>query len=119
MFLDISLSSTRSRFRAALLLAVVADAVQIIGFPLFAEGAISPADDILDVVVGVVLTGLLGWHWEFTPSLIAKLVPGIDLVPFWTLAVASVYRKWKRVGSAGDPGDQVDVAPGRHKLLGH
>jgi hypothetical protein len=27
---------------------------------------------------------------------LAKLVPGVDLVPFWTLAVANVYRKAKR-----------------------
>jgi hypothetical protein len=96
------LSSPRSRFRAALLLAAVADAVQIIGFPLFAEGALSPLDDILDVVTAVVLVRLLGWHWEFLPSLIAELVPGVDLIPFWTLAVANVYRKWKQGETAGD-----------------
>jgi hypothetical protein len=44
----------------------------------------------------------LGWHWEFLPSSIAKLVPGVDLVPFWTLAVANVYRKWKQVEAAED-----------------
>ena len=38
---------------------------------------------------------LLGWHWEFLPSFFAKLVPGVDLVPFWTIAVANVYRKTK------------------------
>jgi hypothetical protein len=27
----------------------------------------------------------------------AELVPGLDLVPFWTLVVVNVYRKWKRV----------------------
>jgi hypothetical protein len=26
-----------------------------------------------------------------------KLVPGVDLVPFWTVAVANVYRKSKRI----------------------
>jgi len=31
------------------------------------------------------------------PSFLAKLVPGVDLVPFWTLAVANVYRKSKRM----------------------
>jgi len=36
---------------------------------------------------------LLGWHWEFLPSFAAKLIPGVDLVPLWTLAVANVYRK--------------------------
>jgi hypothetical protein len=44
-----------------------------------------------------VLVHLLGWHWEFLPSFLAKLVPGVDLVPFWTMAVANVYRKSKRI----------------------
>jgi hypothetical protein len=25
------------------------------------------------------------------------VVPGVDLVPFWTLAVINVYRKWKQI----------------------
>jgi len=97
------LNSTRSRFRTALVLAVLADAVQIVVFPLFAEGALSPLDDILDFVVAVVLVRLTGWHWEFLPSFIAELVPGVNLVPFWTLAVATVYRKWKQVETTGEP----------------
>ena len=84
-------------FRAAMIFAIIADALQIVVFPLFVEGAVSPADDILDLGIGVVLVRLLGWHWEFLPSFLAKLVPGVDLVPFWTIAVASVYRKSKRV----------------------
>ena len=89
--------SPRSRFRAAMVLAIVADALQIAVFPLFVEGAESPADDVLDLGVGAVLTYLLGWHWEFLPSFFAKLVPGVDLVPCWTIAVANVYRKQKRI----------------------
>jgi hypothetical protein len=88
--------SPRSRFRAAMILAVAADALQIFVFPLFSEGALSPADDILDIGVGVALVRLLGWHWEFLPTFFAELLPGVDFVPFWTLAVANVYRKWKR-----------------------
>jgi len=84
------------RFRAAMILAILADALQIVVFPLFAEGALSPADDVLDVAVAAVLVHLLGWHWEFLPAFAAELVPGVDLVPFWTMAVANVYRKWKR-----------------------
>jgi hypothetical protein len=103
---DPLLNSPRSRFRTAMVLAVVADAVQIVAFPLFVEGALSPLDDILDVIVAVALFRLLGWHWEFLPSLIAELLPGVDLVPFWTLAVANVYRKWKQVEAAGDQ-DQI------------
>ncbi len=110
---DSFLNSPRSRFRAALLLAIVADGVQILIFPLFAEGAISPLDDILDLIVMVALIRVLGWHWEFLPSLIAELIPGVDLVPFWTLAVLNVYRKWKRLEQVGD---QIDVIPIERKL---
>jgi len=88
--------SPRSRFQAAMVLAMAADALQILVFPLFAAGGLSPADDALDVVVAAVLVGILGWHWEFLPAFAAELVPGVDLVPFWTLSVLNVYRKWKR-----------------------
>jgi hypothetical protein len=81
------------RSRAAMILAIVADAFQIVVFPLFVAGAASPADDVLDLGMGSLLIHLLGWHWEFLPSFLAKLVPGVDLVPFSTMAVASVYRK--------------------------
>ena len=87
--------SPGSRFRTAMVLALVADAVQIILLPMFAEGAASPADDLLDLGIGAVMVNLLGWHWEFLPSFLAKLVPGVDLIPFWTMAVANVYRKAK------------------------
>jgi len=89
--------SPGSRFRAAMVLAIIADALQIAVFPLFVEGALSPADDILDFGVAALLVHLLGWHWEFLPSFFAKLVPGVDLVPFWTMAMANVYRKSKRI----------------------
>lgn len=88
------------RFRIALIVAMAADALQIILLPLFVEGAESPADDALDVGVGIALMALLGWHWEFAPSFLAKLVPGVDLVPLWTLAVANVYRKSKRIAQS-------------------
>jgi hypothetical protein len=89
--------SAGPRFRAAMILAIIADALQIAVFPLFVGGAMSPADDVLDFGVGALMVHLLGWHWEFLPSFFAKLVPGVDLVPFWTLAVANVYRKSKRI----------------------
>ena len=82
--------------RLAWLVAIVADALQIVAFPLFAEGAISPADIVLDVAVATVLSRLLGWHWAFLPSLAAELVPGVDLFPTWTAAVFYVTRQHKR-----------------------
>src|SRR5438445_2342495 len=84
-------------FKTAMLVAMVADALQLVIFPIFIAGAFSPADDLLDLGVGALMVHLLGWHWEFLPSFFAKLVPGVDLVPFWTLAVANVYRKSKQI----------------------
>jgi hypothetical protein len=93
-------NSEKTRFRIALILAIVADALQIILLPMFVEGAESPAEDALDAGVGIALMALLGWHWEFAPSFLAKLVPGVDLVPLWTLAVANVYRKSKQIAGS-------------------
>jgi hypothetical protein len=91
--------SAGPRLRIAMILAVVADILQIAVFPML--GAASPPDDILDACVGGLLTLLLGWHWEFLPSFAAKLIPGVDLVPLWTLAVANVYRKTRAQVSVG------------------
>lgn len=78
---------TPGRIRAARLLAVAADLVQIVAFPLFAGGGASPWNDALDFAVAVAVTALVGWHWAFLPSFFAELVPGLDLVPTWTVAV--------------------------------
>jgi hypothetical protein len=91
-------------FRSAMILAIIADALQVVVFPLFVQGALSPADDVLDFGIAALLINLLGWHWEFLPSFLAKLVPGVDLVPFWTLAVANVYRKSKQIAVATEHG---------------
>jgi len=90
------------QFRTAMFAAIVADALQIVVFPLFVAGGLSPADDVLDLGVGALMVHLLGWHWEFLPSFLAKLVPGVDLVPFWTLAVVNVWRKAKAMADAAN-----------------
>lgn len=84
------------QFKTAMVLAIAADILQLAVFPMFVEGAFSPVDDILDLGMAALLTHLLGWHWEFLPSFFAKLVPGVDLVPFWTISVVNVWRKAKR-----------------------
>ena len=96
---DILTVSPGPRIRAAFAIAAVADLLQIAVFPLFIEGAASPADDVLDLAVAGVLSYLLGWHWEFLPSFLGKLVPAVDFVPLWTLAVANVYRKSKHLAT--------------------
>jgi len=82
--------------RTALAIAVAADALQIVFFPLFVEGAGSPLDDLLDIAIAWVLIRLLGWHWAFLPSFVAKVLPGVDLVPTWTMAVLLATRGMAR-----------------------
>ena len=79
--------SPRSRVWMARVLAVAADAAQIVFLPLFGEGFASPLNDALDVMVGLALVWLVGWHWAFLPSFAAELVPGLDIFPSWTTAV--------------------------------
>ena len=79
--------------RTALGIAMLADALQIVFFPMFVEGALSPLDDLLDIAIAWMLIRLLGWHWAFLPSFVAKLIPGADLVPTWTMAVLLATRK--------------------------
>jgi len=102
-----------------MILAVAADAVQIFVMPLFAEGALSPADDLLDFGVAAILVRMLGWHWEFLPAFIGELVPGVDLVPFWTLSVMNVYRKWKVTASEEKetPREEPPFIEGEYKSL--
>ena len=103
--------SAGPRLRTAMVLAIVVDVLQMAVFPFFVEGAAAPADDVLDLCTGAAMVALLGWHWEFLPSFAAKLVPGVDLVPFWTMAVANVYRKSKRLAVAME--GSSGPAPGR------
>jgi hypothetical protein len=92
-WIDTFKSLKSSEHRLAWLIAMAADAIQIVGFPIFVEGVVSPADSALDLVVAFVLIRLLGWHWAFLPSLAAELIPGMDLFPTWTAAVWYVTRQ--------------------------
>ena len=98
--------SAGPRLKAALVLAILADVAQIAVLPYVIEGYASPADDLLDLCIGGILTLLLGWHWEFLPSFAAKLIPGVDMVPLWTLAVANVYRKTRPRAVATEDGSE-------------
>jgi hypothetical protein len=92
-WMDVFKSLKTSEHRLAWIIAMAADAIQIVALPFFVEGAMSPADSALDVLVGLVLIRLLGWHWAFLPSLAAELIPGMDLFPTWTAAVWFVTRQ--------------------------
>jgi hypothetical protein len=93
---------TRGRVVAARLVAISADLLQIVVFPAFSEGGVSPFDAGLDVAVAAVMTALVGWHWAFLPSFAAEMVPLVDLVPTWTAAVLIATRPSRRRRSAPD-----------------
>ena len=78
---------TATRIKTARAVAIAADILQIALFPLVAEGFISPLNDALDILVCLILTYLVGWHYSFLPSFIVKVVPMADLVPTWTIAI--------------------------------
>jgi hypothetical protein len=93
--------ASRARVWTARCLAIAADLLQIVLFPLFLPGAASPWSDALDLAVAGSMTFLLGWHWAFLPSLVAEVVPGLDLVPTWTAAAFFVTRGSGRVAREG------------------
>lgn len=97
-------------YRLAWLIAIAADAIQIGALPFFAEGAVSPADTVLDLAVAAILARLLGWHWALLPTFAAELIPGLDLFPTWTAAVFFMTRR--PVPSAGEA--KAALPPGQN-----
>ena len=97
--LDYFKSLKEPEHRVAWAVAIAADILQIVAFPFFVEGGVSPADSVLDLIVAFVMIRLLGWHWAFLPTAAAKLIPGVDLFPTWTAAVWFVTRQRLSAGS--------------------
>jgi hypothetical protein len=87
---------------AAFGIAICADLIEICLSPLFSEGFASPFDDVLDAVVCVILSLLLGWHLAFLPSFAVKLIPVADFAPTWTIAVLIASRRRFTAGNMPD-----------------
>jgi hypothetical protein len=99
---------SRRRVLAARVLAVTADALQLGLMPLFAGGAPTGFDAVLDVAVGIAMIALVGWHWAFLPAFALELVPAVDLAPTWTIAVFLATRK---TGAAVPPIPATRIDP--------
>ena len=80
-------------------LAAAADGLQILLFPLFGEGFASPADWVLDGLMALALTKLVGFHWSYLPGTALELVPGADLAPSWTAAAWLATRSERDAGT--------------------
>ena len=94
---------TRRRIAAALVLAGLADALQIIlgpvGWFFF--------DEIIDVLTMIAMTLLVGFHPLLLPTFIIEIVPVVDMLPTWTACAAAVVmlrrRQQANVASAPPP----------------
>lgn len=76
---------SKARLRAAWIVAVAVDAIQI---PVEATGLLGWIVGAgLDVVTMAVLWALVGFHWAFLPSFLTEWIPYVDYAPLWTLAV--------------------------------
>jgi hypothetical protein len=64
-------------------LALLVDFAQVALLP----AELTPLNNAVDVGTALTMVGLVGWHWAFLPTFLAELVPFVDLVPTWTLAV--------------------------------
>jgi hypothetical protein len=83
---------TASRHRAAWIIALVVDAIQI-GL-ISTTGPFSFLIDIpLDLVAMAILWRLLGWHWVLLPTFVIEFLPIAELAPSWTLAVWIITRR--------------------------
>jgi hypothetical protein len=97
-----------TRETLALVFAASADALQVGLLPIFGEGVLSPIDDALDVGMFILMTKLLGWHPLLLPTIVAEMIPAIDLAPTWTLAALIII--WRKRQSSSKTID-VSVLP--------
>jgi hypothetical protein len=80
----------------------IAIAVDLSQFALL-PAELTPLNNAIDLVTAAVMVALVGWHWAFLPTVLVELVPFVDLVPTWTLAVAIATRGRAALPPAGQP----------------
>jgi hypothetical protein len=100
---------TPTRIRLAYGVAVAADALQMMLGPL---GWVV-ADQVVDVIAGVVTWRLLGFHPLLLPTFAVEFLPIIDMLPTWTGCVALVVSRRKKQQAmsthAGDDRTVIDI----------
>src|SRR5215831_16398351 len=83
---------TPSRVRMAYVVAVTADALQLLLGPI----GWAFADELLDVIAMILTWRLIGFHPLLLPSFVLELLPVADMLPTWTGCVAIVVALRKR-----------------------
>ncbi len=84
---------SRRRMFFALLVAVVADGLQI---PL----QLPPAPQIIDVVAMLLTSVAIGFHLLLLPTFAVELFPVVDMIPTWTGCVLAVLALRRREDKA-------------------
>lgn len=106
------MSMTPSRVRTAWIVALLADAIQVVLLP-FTATLSTWGDKPLDLVVMLALWRLIGWHWVLLPSFLIELFPYVDMAPTWTLAVWLATRRAQGQGiETTGPADPCEGATG-------
>jgi hypothetical protein len=90
---------TARRILIARVLAVLVDLAQFALLPV----ELTPLNNVIDVATGLAMVALVGWHWAFLPTFLAEMVPFVDLVPTWTLAVMFATRGGPPQAAPGGP----------------
>lgn len=86
---------SKTRARTALVIAIVVDVIQI---AIQTTGPFQILVDWpLDLLTGLAMMALVGFHWAFLPTFLAEAVPWLDVVPTWTLAVMFATRNREAV----------------------
>ena len=95
---------TRGRVIAAFGVALVADGLQIVLGPF---GLVGPVQAI-DVIVMVLETWLVGFHWLLLPTFALEFIPVADVLPTWTGCVAIVIFRRRQQQAKEPPPIEVD-----------
>ena len=90
---------TRARIGCAIAVAVVADGIQFAAGPFGWAGF----DQMVDVIVMLTTSLLLGFHPLLLPTFVVELVPLVDMLPTWTGCVGAVIFLRKRSPVAAPP----------------
>jgi len=88
---------TRVRVVLGLAVAVVADGLQ------FLLAWLPFADQVIDVVVMMLTSWIVGFHWLLLPTFVVEFVPLLEDLPTWTACVIAVIALRGREQRAATP----------------
>ena len=81
---NIKIAWKSPRWRRALLIAIISDALGF-GVVLF-----PPVLWILDAITAIALVIVLGFRWKLLIAMAIEVIPAIQLFPAWTLVIAAM-----------------------------